>query len=144
VRRAILLMLGAAASTTFLVAVKSHHAAAQPTGAPPTRAGAAQPHPSRHTRCKVATGAARTTPHGTLQLRVNLSDGRITDIAAVRLPAGGRSTEINGYAVPILRLEVLLAQGADVDTVTGATNTSNAYRASLQSAIDNAVLNHCG
>ena len=39
---------------------------------------------------------------------------------------------------PILHSEALQAQSAQIDTVSGATYTSEAYRESLQSAIDHA------
>ena len=39
-------------------------------------------------------------------------------------------------AVPKLVAETLKAQSADIDTVSGATITSGAYRKSLQAAID--------
>ena len=39
-------------------------------------------------------------------------------------------------AVPKLVAETLKAQSADIDTVSGATITSNAYKKSLQAAID--------
>lgn len=51
----------------------------------------------------------------------------------------GRSTEINGYATPLLHREVLRAQSADVDVVSGATYTSYAYAQSLQAALNAAV-----
>ena len=51
----------------------------------------------------------------------------------------GRSTEINGYATPLLHKEVLQAQSADVAVVSGATYTSYAYAQSLQAALDAAT-----
>ena len=39
-------------------------------------------------------------------------------------------------AVPVLIEETLAAQSADIDTVSGATITSDAYKESLQAAID--------
>ncbi len=54
-------------------------------------------------------------------------------------PAGNpRSDEINAGAMPRLRAEALTAQSADIDTVSGATYSSNGYRESLQAAIDKA------
>jgi len=41
--------------------------------------------------------------------------------------------------MPVLIQETLTAQSADVNTVSGATYTSNSYEASLQSAIDAAM-----
>lgn len=51
-----------------------------------------------------------------------------------------RDDEINSYAVPVLNAAVVQAQGAQVDTVSGATVTSAGYIGSLQSALDAAHL----
>ncbi|MFC7484856.1 FMN-binding protein [Luedemannella flava] len=55
--------------------------------------------------------------------------------AARRQP---RDAEINRYALPILHDKVIEAQSADVDTVSGATVTSEGYLRSLQAALDKA------
>ena len=47
-----------------------------------------------------------------------------------------RDDEINAYAVPQLRSEVLTAQSASIDAVSGATVTSGGYVESLQAALD--------
>jgi len=39
----------------------------------------------------------------------------------------------------LLLQRTLIAQGADIDTVSGATYTSDGYRQSLQSALDKAA-----
>jgi uncharacterized protein with FMN-binding domain len=46
-----------------------------------------------------------------------------------------RSQLINSQAIPILRSETLRAQSANVDFVSGATDTSQGYVQSLQAAI---------
>jgi uncharacterized protein with FMN-binding domain len=46
-----------------------------------------------------------------------------------------RSVYINSQALPILKSEALRAQGANVDMVSGATDSSEAFAESLQSAI---------
>ena len=43
----------------------------------------------------------------------------------------------------MLRQRALAAQSADIETVSGATYTSEAYRSSLQSALDKAGLGRC-
>jgi uncharacterized protein with FMN-binding domain len=85
------------------------------------------------------TGPVVPTRHGQIQVRVKITGGRIVDIVTVQVPIGGRSTEINQRAVPILRQQALTVQSARVDTVSGATNTSEAYRRSLQAALDGAA-----
>ncbi|NES29531.1 FMN-binding protein [Micromonospora terminaliae] len=88
-----------------------------------------------------ATGAVAQTRWGPVQVRITVSGGKITDVTAVQVPDGNhRDQEINDYAVPILRQEALAAQSARIDTVSGATVTSDGYRESLQSAIDAAHL----
>ncbi|MET7805387.1 FMN-binding protein [Micromonospora chersina] len=88
-----------------------------------------------------ATGSVAQTRWGPVQVRITVSNGRITDVTAVQVPDGNhRDQEINDYAVPILRQAALTAQSARIDTVSGATVTSDGYRESLQSAIDAAHL----
>ncbi|MCU1514568.1 MAG: FMN-binding protein, partial [Microbacteriaceae bacterium] len=85
------------------------------------------------------TGTAKTTRYGTVQVRVTISGGAITDVATVVLSGNeGRSNQINNSAAPVLRSEVLASQSAKVATVSGATYTSDAYLSSLQSALDQA------
>jgi len=79
------------------------------------------------------------TRFGDVQVRLIESGGRITDVRALRLPFDRqRSNEISQFVEPILRSEALQAQSAQIDTVSGATYTSDAYDMSLQSAIDRA------
>ncbi|SCG63130.1 FMN-binding protein [Micromonospora inositola] len=88
-----------------------------------------------------ATGSVAQTRWGPVQVRITVSGGKITDVTAVQVPDGNRrDQEINDYAVPILRQSALAAQSAQIDTVSGATVTSDGYRESLQSAIDAAHL----
>jgi uncharacterized protein with FMN-binding domain len=79
------------------------------------------------------------TKFGPVQVQVQISAGAVVDVAVEQYPDGDhKSVSINADALPTLRSEVLSAQSAEVDTVSGATYTSNAYRHSLQSAIDEA------
>lgn len=81
------------------------------------------------------------TRFGAVQVQITVKAGQITDVAALKLTdAEGRSVQISNYAAPILRSEVLQAQSADVQTVSGATVTSDAYLTSLQAALDAANL----
>ncbi len=49
-----------------------------------------------------------------------------------------RSVEINSYADPILINEAIQAQSAQVDIVSGATDSSNAFIQSLSNALSQA------
>lgn len=85
------------------------------------------------------TGAAETTRFGTTQVKVTLAGGKITEVQTVQLNQNDpRSYAISTTAAPMLRTEVLSKQSAAVDTISGATYTSLAYEASLQSALDKA------
>jgi uncharacterized protein with FMN-binding domain len=72
-----------------------------------------------------------------VQVQVRIRSGKIVDVTALRQPDGNdRDREINSYAIPQLHDEVLAAQSAQIDAVSGATVTSNGYKQSLQSALD--------
>ena len=79
------------------------------------------------------------TPYGPVQVRLQLQAGRIVDVTALQTPdSAGYSRQLARYAVPLLRSEVLRAQSADIDTISGATYTSEGYAQSAQAALDRA------
>jgi uncharacterized protein with FMN-binding domain len=87
------------------------------------------------------TGQTAATRFGDVQVQVTVSGGRITDVAALHLTDhDGHSAAISNRAAPVLRQEVLRAQSAHVQMVSGATYTSEGYLTSLQSALDQAGL----
>ncbi|MCL2464875.1 MAG: FMN-binding protein [Micrococcales bacterium] len=103
----------------------------------PSGTAAASPNPGGGTY----TGKAAPTRYGDVQVQIDVSSGHIDDIRVVAYPNNGRrDATINQRAIPILVSEGLAAQSATVDTVSGATYTSDGYRKSLQSAIDQAGL----
>ncbi|MDR6438939.1 uncharacterized protein with FMN-binding domain [Paenarthrobacter nicotinovorans] len=82
-------------------------------------------------------GASVQTRFGTVQVQVTIQDGRITEVTALQLTdAERKSAQISSRAAPVLRSEVLQAQSANVQTIGGATVTSDAYLTSLQAALD--------
>jgi uncharacterized protein with FMN-binding domain len=86
---------------------------------------------------RTATGDTVQTRWGPVQVRITVKGGKLTEVTAVTYPTENpRDQEINSYAIPQLRREALAAQSADIDTVSGATYTSEGYRQSLQSALD--------
>ena len=90
---------------------------------------------------KTYTGDQVMTRWGPMQVEITVSGGRITAAQAVQYPNGnGRDAEINSYALPVLNQEVVDRQSARIDTVSGATVTSDGYLQSLQSALDQAHL----
>ncbi|MGW3910303.1 FMN-binding protein [Streptomyces sp. NPDC005070] len=96
---------------------------------------------SRSTGTRTVTGDSVQTRWGPVQVRVTVKDGKITESTAVVYPSGNpKDQEINSYAIPTLRRETLAAQSARIDSVSGATYTSDGYKQSLQSALDSAGL----
>jgi uncharacterized protein with FMN-binding domain len=96
---------------------------------------------TKSTGTKTVTGETVQTRWGPVQVRVTVKNGKITDVTAVTYPSENpKDQEINSYAIPQLRREALTAQSAQIDSVSGATYTSDGYRQSLQSALDSAGL----
>jgi uncharacterized protein with FMN-binding domain len=86
---------------------------------------------------KTYDGSVAQTRWGPVQVRITVSGGKIVDVAVPTYPTGNRrDKEINARALPILRKATLAAQGANIDTVSGATVTSEGYIESLQAALD--------
>jgi uncharacterized protein with FMN-binding domain len=86
-------------------------------------------------------GAVVGTQYGSVQVRVSFTGKKITNVHALQLTDSSRtSVSISAGAAPTLRHEALAAQSAQIDVVSGATYTSEAYQQSLQSAIDAAHL----
>lgn len=86
------------------------------------------------------TGASVNAYYGYVQVRATVSGGRISNVQFLQYP-NDRSTsrEINSQAMPYLTQEAISAQSANVDIVSGATDTSNAFRQSLASALAQAA-----
>jgi uncharacterized protein with FMN-binding domain len=103
--------------------------------------GSSSPSGSSGTTGGTFTGDAVDTRWGPVQVKIVVQDGKVTAADVVQVPSGNhRDEEINAYAVPVLDQEVLDAQSAGIDAVSGATVTSDGYVQSLQSALDAAHL----
>jgi uncharacterized protein with FMN-binding domain len=71
-----------------------------------------------------------------VQVQITVADGKITAASDEQQS----QDSIGANAVSQLNSEVLTAQSANVQSVSGATYTSNGYIASLQAAVDQAGL----
>jgi uncharacterized protein with FMN-binding domain len=108
-----------------------------PQGTTPTTG--APPPPTANTGNQTVEGDAISTRYGDVQVRVVVAGGRLVDVQAEQLPSDrSRSQAISSDAGPQLRNEALRAQSARINTVSGATYTSDGYAQSLQSALDRA------
>jgi uncharacterized protein with FMN-binding domain len=86
-------------------------------------------------------GSVVQTRFGAVQVQITVKAGAVTDVTALQLTdAERKSVQISNRAAPLLRAEVLKAQSAKVQTISGATVTSVAYLNSLQAALDAANL----
>jgi uncharacterized protein with FMN-binding domain len=86
---------------------------------------------------KVVAGVVEQTPYGPVQVEVTFDGTKLVGVRELQSPSDDRrSVSINHQASPILAKEVLASQSAKVDTVSGATYTSEGYKQSVQSAID--------
>jgi uncharacterized protein with FMN-binding domain len=107
------------------------HATAGPAQTP----GAPSKAPST-SGTRTVTGSEVDTEFGPYQVQATFNGSTITDVQIVEAPSDRRSQRIAESAAPTLRQEALQAQSAKIDTVSGATITSEAYAQSLQAAID--------
>lgn len=164
-RRVILAICATAAALALLLSFKTHTqpgigtspAAALGTPAPGTgdTAAAAAPSPAASavkakstskstpkastgsTTAKTVTGEAWPTIYGPVQVQVTVSAGKVTAVTATEYPEETpRDYQINSYAIPQLNSEATAAGSASIDSVSGATYTSQGYVGSLQSALD--------
>jgi uncharacterized protein with FMN-binding domain len=88
---------------------------------------------------QVVDGPEVDNPYGPVQVEITLQGRRMVDAQALQLPSDRRfSRQISDYVGPILRQEALKAQNANIDIISGATFTSEAYARSLQAALDSA------
>lgn len=110
-------------------------AAGQATGQPPAQASPTSP-PNPAGATGTFTGAAIQTAYGTVQIALQVQNGKIVDVQELQMPSDRRlSAQISAEAGPMLRDEVLRAQSANIDGVSGASYTSYGFWKSLQSAI---------
>ncbi|MFJ1772635.1 FMN-binding protein [[Kitasatospora] papulosa] len=141
-RRAVLVGTGSSALVVALLALKPHQIPGPDTSA------ARSPLPS-HTATGPSTGTSAgtgtytgdpvDTRYGTVQVAVTVTDGRITAVKVIQAPdRNGRDQQISSQALPQLTQEAIKAQSAHIDTVSGASYTSQGYAQSLQSALDQA------
>lgn len=97
------------------------------------------PHPNSPYRDGQYTGDSVDAYYGYIQVQVTISGGKISDLAFLDYPHDRRtSVEINSQALPYLKQEAIAAQSANVDIISGATDSSRAFIQSLQSALNKA------
>lgn len=138
-------VLIAHASSGVPLAARSHPVAAGSPGpsAPATPSGPATPATSRGAGtgrggpARTVVGPRVNYAYGTIAVRVTAVGRRIISVSVASLSTlEPTSQQISVQAIPILRSEVLAAQSAAINAVSGATYTSEGYDRSLQAALD--------
>lgn len=85
------------------------------------------------------TGSVADAQWGVVQVKAVIKSGKITDVQFLQYPNDrNRSIYINSIADPQLTSEAIQAQNANVDIVTGATDSSEAFIQSLSDALSQA------
>ncbi|QLH25150.1 FMN-binding protein [Streptomyces sp. Rer75] len=138
------ILLGTAATVAGVVALLAlkqpaggQNVAGPPAGQAPPPVAATAPSGAGGGGGQTLTGDVVDTQYGPVQVSVTMSGGKITAAQAVKTPnSGPRSEQIAKDSIPQLNQQAVSA--AKVDTVSGATYTSEGYAKSLQSALDKA------
>lgn len=129
-------------ATTSAVAKPKSSVVAQASASPKASASASPASGSSSSSGKYKdgsyTGTAANTIYGTVQVQAVVSSGKISTINFVQMPSGGESSDVTSMAEPKLQQEAVSAQSAQVDTVSGATQTSEGFEQSLSSALSQA------
>lgn len=85
------------------------------------------------------TGSVTDAYYGNVQVRATIQGGNIIDVTFLQFPnTHGTSIAINGQAMLYLKQEAIQSQSANVNIVSGATDTSMAFQQSLTTALSQA------
>ncbi len=104
-----------------------------PTAVPPTAK------PQGQYKDGTYTGPEVDAFYGYVKVQATVRSGKIASVQFLEYPNDRRtSVRINSVAVPYLQSEAIQAQSANVDIISGATLTSEAFAQSLQTALDTA------
>lgn len=86
------------------------------------------------------TGSVADAYYGSIQVLAVISGGKLTDVKFLQYPNDNpNSSYINSQAMPYLKQEALQSQNANVNVISGATLTSQAFVESLTSALNRAA-----
>jgi len=82
------------------------------------------------------TGPVTDAVYGKIQVAVTIANSMITSVDVPVYPTdGGHTQQVSATAIPTLKQEAIAAQSAQVDIVSGATQTSQGFMQSLASAL---------
>ncbi len=85
------------------------------------------------------TGPVTDAYYGNMQIQAIVRGGKLAGVRILQYPNDrGTSVAINRQALPMLQSEVIAAQSARVDIISGATLSSDAFIRSLNGALSKA------
>ena len=85
------------------------------------------------------TGPVTDAYYGNMQVQAVVSGGKLTGVRILQYPNDrNTSIAINSQALPMLQSEVVATQSANVNIVSGATLSSEAFIRSLSGAVSKA------
>ncbi len=85
------------------------------------------------------TGSEADAFYGLVQVKAVIQNGKLANVQVVEYPSDRRTSQrINTIALPYLQQEAVQAQNANIDIISGATLTSEAFMQSLQAALSSA------
>lgn len=86
------------------------------------------------------TGSTEDAYYGNVQVKATISGGKLTSVIFLDYPhTHSTSVYINQQAMPYLQQEAIKAQSANVNIISGATYTSQAFIQSLSNALSQAL-----
>jgi uncharacterized protein with FMN-binding domain len=107
---------------------------ASPTSVPPPTAK-----PNGQYKDGTFTGTEVDAYWGLVRVKAVIRSGKIAEVQFLEYPSDRRTSQrINNVAMPYLKTEAIQVQNANVDIISGATLTSEAFAQSLQAALDSA------
>ncbi len=110
-----------------------------PTQAPTAQAQPAQPAQQGQYKDGTYNGNVADAYYGMLQVQAVIQNGKLSQVQILQYPHDRRTSQyINSQALPWLEQEAVQAQSANVDFISGATLSSQAFQQSLQTALQSA------
>lgn len=125
-----------------------------PTGTPtptPSSSGSSSPAPTSTTTATPTlqargqykdgsfTGSVQDAFYGNIQVQAVIANGKITAVNFLQFPNDNRTSQyVNAQADPMLAQEAIQKQSSQVDIVSGASASSQAFQASLADALSQA------
>jgi len=87
----------------------------------------------------IYTGSVQDAFYGNIQVQATIANGKISNVTFLQFPNDNRTSQyVNSQADPMLAQEAIQKQSAQVDIVSGASASSQAFQASLADALSQA------